>query len=260
MRKHVTKPDNPLSVDTQHLEMKAMLQICLHALAHSLGRGYPTLITTARSLARKWRHESSPGKLRGQASRLVCKFLDIGYPLDADADIQRFAAKCLRHLKATNHHALRAYVSLTEAFNCAVTSTVLTRREWLCPWSKWSGYVYRPLWEHEEDFILVTAALGGMDADVVGADLTGVAPACVSETVSRIAATASRVQLPSPAQSKTTTARWLKITASRVRKNYLINEWQSKLVAALQWYLSSGQLLLCRRWWGGYKLALTKCP
>ncbi len=254
---HAIREGSLLSADSRHLELQAMLQICSHALAHSLEISYPTLITTMRGLAHKWRREPSCGGLRGQASRLVRAFLSIGCQPVTDADIQGFAAQCLSQLEARGRLALRTYVALTEAFNSAVTRTFLARREWLCPWSRWNGYIYRPLWEHEEGFILVTAALGGTDADAVGADMTGMPPVRVLETVSKIARAASRVQMRSPPPPGTATADWLEVTASRVRQTYLVGKWLSELVAALQWYLFSGQLLLCRRWWG-YKLALAQ--
>jgi hypothetical protein len=206
---------------------------------------------------REWQRESPTGTFRAQASRLVRGFFDIGSRPDTNADMQQFAVECVGQLGMRNRLVLRAYVALTEAFNNAVTPTCLRKREWLCPWDKWDCYIYQPLWDHEEDFILIVAALGGMSIDAARAELTGMPPRLVMNTVSATAKAVVDSQMQFLRQSPTATTEWIDTTTRLIRRDYSMSERKSKQVAALQWYLFSGNILLRRHWWG-YKLELAE--
>ncbi|NLW85657.1 MAG: hypothetical protein GXY38_02155 [Planctomycetes bacterium] len=226
------------------VEEEAVFQICLHALAHVMGRAYPALWTPERYLIRKWANPS----LRRPAAKLVNDFLCIGDQSEANSGVHEFANQCLVSLGTPSRLVLRAYVSLTVAFNLTAWPTFPYGRTWLSPWEICDGsLIWWPVEESEENFVYMAAALIDAEPDSVADNMKS--PRQFSAMISYIVGSASRIQSPLPVASATLAERINKI-ASQVYHDYPLKESECRKAALLRWYLYSGQLFLLRSRWG----------
>ena len=150
-------------------EPEAIRELAYYAVAHVVGRNYPTLLTRKRSLRRAFCAKVGDPTWRDRLLEVLGDILPEARLGENPAlSLDEWIAQMSAHILQRPPFLLRVYVATVKAFNYCTTS-ILSGWDWLGPWDPWHWYVRAPIDESDEEFVLSVAGTFDCPPDAVAA-------------------------------------------------------------------------------------------
>lgn len=229
------------------VEREAIGEVLRHVVAATERKSYPTAVFGRRRADRCFANRVRDARWRVRLAALLAPFFPDWFSL---TDEYVTFQDLVRHVEDTGDGRdghLRAYVATSEAYNAILTATFLRGREWLNPWATWDMYLPPPMYACEHEFLRVYAMLTETPYDILVQETFGNRPVMVGDTVTRLAAS---IQSGAIHRTSTDDLKWELWTQNGTTSTAGVPDRSVMLVNGLRHYLSTGEVLLVRRWYG----------